>query len=176
MILVIVGVIFILAVIFACLHTSKINSVDEEWKERLKDTQKEATKDREDLTRKLNEEYAKNNDLRQRIIVLESELKRIHEKREKAKEARALRPKRPTTRDRKKIEQYVMDYLTVEGIDFKMRNTTNSLLSVYNEKFEIYCGTELYINKKTLEKKHGLKNMIREIKKLQKGEQVDEKR
>ena len=176
MVIIILGVICFLSIIFAGLYSAKISSIDEEWSEEVKKIQEKNGKEMDDLNFKLLAEYSTNNDLREKIMELEDELKKIHDRREKVKEARALRPKRPNTRDRKKIEQYVMDYLTVEGIDFKLRNKTNSLLSVYGDRFEIYCGTELYINKKTLEKKHGLKSLVREVKKLQKGEQTDEKR
>ena len=81
-------------------------------------------------------------------------------------------PKRPgikgkdKAKNKEKIEQYVKDYLSTCGIDYKTKNKNNSLLSVHGGAYEIYCGTELYINKKTLEKKHGLRSMVKEIMKL----------
>ena len=101
--------------------------------------------------------------------MLNDELKRIKEKGKKVAQIRKAMPKRPKGRNKDEIIQYVKDFLTTAGIDYRVKNKTNGLLSVYEENFEIYCGTELYRNMNTMEKKHGLKSMVREIVKMRNG-------
>ena len=113
--------------------------------------------------------FEKENALREQLGMLNDELKRIKEKRKKVAQIRKAMPKRPKGRNKDEIIQYVKDFLTTAGIDYRVKNKTNGLLSVYEENYEIYCGTELYRNMNTMEKKHGLKSMVREIVKMRNG-------
>lgn len=121
-----------------------------------------------ELKSKLDKEFNVNNELREENIRLKEEYAKLNKKRKHAIEARKALPKRPRKGEKERIIQYVKDVLSTYKIEYKEKNKTNGLLSVLNGKFEIYCGTELYINKQTMEKKHGLKNMIKEINKMEK--------
>lgn len=120
----------------------------------------------EQLKQERDASFEKENALREEISKLNEEIKHLNEKRKKAKAIRKAMPKRPKGRNKDEIIQYVKDFLTTAGIDYRVKNKTNGLLSVYEENFEIYCGTELYRNMNTMEKKHGLRNMVREIYKM----------
>lgn len=188
--LIILGLI-ILFIIMIC-YEGKMNSLSEEHSKELHDkevmwqkktdsvraywdeeTKREKARSKE-LEEKLQKEFEINNNLKENIISLQSELQETKEKRQKAIELKKLLPRRPVTRNREEIVQYVKDYLTVCGIDYKDKHTSNGLLSVYGDTYLIYCGTELFYNRKKMDKKHGLKNMVKEIQKLKKGEKSNE--
>lgn len=122
-----------------------------------------------ELKSKLDKEFNANNELREENSKLKEEYEKLQAKRKRAIEVKKALPKRPKKGERERIIQYVKDVLSSYKIAFKEKNKTNGLLSVADGLYEIYCGTELYINKQTMEKKHGLKNMIREINKIGKG-------
>lgn len=122
-----------------------------------------------ELKSKLDKEFNANNELREENSKLKEEYEKLQAKRKRAIEAKKALPKRPKKGEKERIIQYVKDVLSSYKIVFKEKNKTNGLLSVADGLYEIYCGTELYINKQTMEKKHGLKNMIREINKIGKG-------
>ncbi|MBQ8299487.1 MAG: hypothetical protein IJX99_06460 [Clostridia bacterium] len=146
------------------------------WKTRVDNVKNELSdvqKQKSELRVENIELTKSNNQLKEENLNLKNELEKIYQlaktvndKREKARKIKKMLPKKPKTNDRNVLEQYVKEYLDVLGIEYKLKNKTNSLLSVYEGKYEIYCGTELYINKATKEKKHGLKMMVQEIKKL----------
>ncbi|MBO5143577.1 MAG: hypothetical protein J6C46_11425 [Clostridia bacterium] len=122
-----------------------------------------------ELKSKLDKEFNANNELREENSKLKEEYEKLQAKRKHSIAVKKALPKRPKKGERERIIQYVKDVLSSYKIAFKEKNKTNGLLSVADGLYEIYCGTELYINKQTMEKKHGLKNMIREINKIGKG-------
>ena len=122
-----------------------------------------------ELKSKLDKEFNANNELREENSKLKEEYEKLQAKRKHAIAVKKALSKRPKKGERERIIQYVKDVLSSYKIAFKEKNKTNGLLSVADGLYEIYCGTELYINKQTMEKKHGLKNMIREINKIGKG-------
>ena len=163
-------------------YLKKNKTLEDEWKNKLDRTKnfyinednekiKELTSEKSklflkatELDKKLTEEFNANNELREEIIRLNNEITELNSKREKVMAMKKIMPKRPKKGNKDQIEQYVKDYLRINGIDFKVKNKTNSLFSVANDTYEIYCGTERFINKKTKEIKNGLKNMVHEIK------------
>lgn len=148
------------------------DKVREDLKNDLENSKKHCAKlqlDALELKSKLDKEFYANNELREENSKLKEEYEKLQAKRKHAIAVKKALPKRPKKGERERIIQYVKDVLSSYKIAFKEKNKTNGLLSVADGLYEIYCGTELYINKQTMVKKHGLKNMIREINKIGKG-------
>ena len=158
-------------------HKAKIEEMHTYYENQKKNLKKFYAEDVKQFEQKLKQKEKELEEVQKekaKLVVDSLEMKKELSKIEERRRKRKMLPRRPKTKNRTEIEADVKSYLAFWGIDCTLKNPTNSLLKVYEGMFEIYCVPENYMNKITKTKGRGLKNMVKEIRKIEKEKNKNE--